>query len=259
MGVLKCLIMSLIEETLSMFIMDSKFIDSPLNFEGIEQALELRRFLDSKDHPEADDETQLLLSILRGENVEGESSIIVSSTLRRAIATITLGMWTRVDKTREKIHLLSNLQEISRNIDTQALSGPKEIADLPNKRLAPHCRFGGKDEFKPELVYDVSDNFGNKTRSNYGVKRLRSFSEWAFNRPETTIIVGGHSLWFRSFFQTYLPHSCTHDAKTKKMENSGVVSFTLQRAKYAAPDGSGFLYRVEPSSVKTVYRGFTLK
>jgi len=35
--------------------------------------------------------------------------------------------------------------------------------------------------------------------------RRQAFAEWAADRPESTIIVGGHSLWFRNFFTLFLP------------------------------------------------------
>ena len=40
----------------------------------------------------------------------------------------------------------------------------------------------------------------------------------------TTIIIitiGGHSLWFKSYFKTYLPFISKHISKDKKMVNSG--------------------------------------
>jgi hypothetical protein len=113
--------------------MDSTFLDSPLNSDGIEQALELRRFLYSINEG---DKLYEIAAILRGEK---STSVIASSTLRRAIATTALVLWPRLEKKNEKICLLSNLQEISRNIDTRALSSASEVADLPFKRILPHC------------------------------------------------------------------------------------------------------------------------
>jgi hypothetical protein len=84
---------------------------------------------------------------------------------------------------------------------------------------------------------------------------MATFNEWVFNRTEDVIIVGGHSLWFKSFFQTYMSHSSIHDAKSKKIENSGVVSFTLQ----CGVDDGVPLYRVDTDSISNVYRGFTTK
>mmetsp|Transcript_17643 Transcript_17643/g.25444 ORF Transcript_17643/g.25444 Transcript_17643/m.25444 type:complete len:353 (+) Transcript_17643:1076-2134(+) len=231
---------------------DSVFIDSPLNFEGIEQAIELRKYLQSGDQTvsKEDSNTKLLIQMLSGKDTTTLSSIIVSSSLRRAIATTTLSLWNRISQTGEKIHILSSLQEMSRNVDTYALSTANSCPDLPFARVAPHC-----DNFSTE-VFNCSDNFGNKTRTFYGIKRLQAFNEWVFKRNEDVIIVGGHSLWFKNYFLTYLPHKVDHDAKKKKIVNSGVVAFDVY--SFEANDGT-ISYRIDPSSLVTVYGGFTSK
>jgi len=234
---------------------NSVFIDSPLNHEGILQAVDLSKYIQSLDSASGQPEEVVeILNTLRGLHSD-KTSVIVSSTLRRAVATTTVALWPRVSVTKEKIHLLSSLQEISRNIDTYSISSPKSIADLPFERVHPHCN--ATEPFDPEHVYETTENFGNKSTSFYGIKRLKAFNEWAFARPEEAIIVGGHSLWFRSFFQTYLPHKIHHDGKTKKITNSGVVSFELYSHKNEE-DGETY-YRIDPNSIRNVYGGFTTK
>lgn len=244
---------TLFDEFLMFGSINSSFIDSPLNFEGIEQARELSKFIDTEtDRISKSDKNHKIIHILSGRNTE-QTSVIVSSSLRRSISTTTISLWPRITRTNEKIYILSSLQEISRNIDTYQLSPPNIVADLPFKRITPHC---GGDEFVADKVYDTSENFGNKTYNFYGIKRLRAFSEWAIKRSEDTIIVGGHSLWFKSFFQTFLPFNNKHEAKTKKITNSGVISFEL----YASEDDEGILqYRIDPNSIQTIYGGFTTK
>lgn len=251
---IKSLFTSLLWEFKHYASVNSVFIDSPLNEEGIEQAVELSKFLVSKEATIVQPErVTKLLKIIRGD--PGEKSLIVTSSLRRAVATTTLALWPRVDKNKEKIHLLSCLQEISRNIDTFQLSPPQGIADLPFERLYPHC--GGQANFSPLAVYDTSANFGNKTYAFYGAKRLQAFCEWAFQQKDVdTIIVGGHSLWFKYFFQTYLPHHFNHDAKTKKLTNSGMVAFELHAHELESGE-EGF--RIDPDSLATVYGGYTSK
>ena len=234
--------------------MDSKFIDSPLNKEGIDQAVELRQFITSTAHPGASQRCLKYIDILRGN--DGGSSIIVSSILRRAIATTLLSLWPRVNQKKHKIYLLSNLQEISRNVDTQSVASPKEVPDLPFNRLMNKLDLGKDEEFSIDDIFNAEFNFGNKTLSNNGMKRIKAFNEWMFLRKEETIIVGGHSLWFKSYFQNYLPHKSDHDAKKKKITNSGVVAFTVHRAE----DDNGVpLYRIDPDSIECVYGGFTSK
>ena len=84
---------------------------------------------------------------------------------------------------------------------------------------------------------------------------LQAFNAWVFSRPEDTIIVGGHSLWFKSFFQTYVPHTADLESKKKKIVNSGAVSFSLHKSEHNNKDGMP-MYRIDPESVSTVYGGF---
>lgn len=232
------------------FTSDSFFVDSPLNVDGIEQALQLRKYLWSEKASQGNNEQlRLLHSVLRGDSEE--KSIVVSSTLRRAIATTLLALWPRVNKLREKVRILSTLQEISRNVDTRSISEPRKVADLPFRRVVPHC-----ENFSYDDVFDASENFGNKSRSFIGVKRLQSFAEWCFNTKESYIIVGGHSLWFKSFFQTYLPLSSNHVSKSKKIANTGIVSFVLTEIR--SSEGS-VQYKIDPDSITTVYGGFETK
>ncbi len=138
-------------------------------------------------------------------------------------------------------------------MDTYSLSAPNTVADLPFARIAPHC---GGDKFSPATVYNASENFGNKTYNFFGIKRLRAFNEWVFKRDEQVVIVGGHSLWFKNYFQTFMPHASVHDAKSKKMVNSGVVAFDV----YCLADSEGVnQFRVDPDSIMNVYGGFTNK
>jgi hypothetical protein len=122
----------------------------------------------------------------------------------------------------------------------------------------PECsrivRAVGK-EFMPDSVFDTSQNTGQKPLFGNGLTRLQAFSKWAINRDEDVIIVGGHSLYFRFFFKTFLPHHVDHVAKTAKIKNSGVIAFTLTEGKTYGKT----LYRIEPESILNVYGGFAIK
>jgi len=229
---------------------DSVFLDSPLNADGIEQAKKLREFIFDKNPDTAmSPGVKEAIQSLRG---EGPPSIVVSSNLRRALQTTTVALWPRIEQKGDKISIVSSCQEISRNIDTKALASRKEIPDL--SRLAGHCAADGS--FDAPSVYDATDNMGNKTTGFTGLKRMKRFNEWAFARKEDTIIVGGHSLWFKSFFKVFLDHSSTHVCKSKKIVNSGVVTFVLHRATDSKGDP---IYRVEEDTLEVVDGGFTDK
>jgi len=243
------LILGIIREIKLFTSSDSIFIDSPLNHDGILQANELSRFLEKCDDSHLSAHEKEVIRILKGQS---GTSVIVSSNLRRAISTTTIALWPRITRSEERIIILSSLQEISRNIDTRALAGPKTIPNL--SRIADYC--GNQGDFNAEQVYDVNECHGNKTTFFTGVKRLKSFNEWVFKRHEDAIIVGGHSLWFKYYFQVYLPHKTIHPAKKQKIVNSGVVAFDLHRSELT--DGSVW-YRVDPDSIVVVYGGFTTK
>ena len=125
-GMLFRLLRAIILEWSMIFKLDSPFLDSPLNEEGIEQALELRKYIET-DQEGLTEKQKNLINIVRG--TEG-TSIVVSSTLRRAIATTTLALWPRIKRRSEKISLLSYLQEISRpyaNCPNRSEGFPREI------------------------------------------------------------------------------------------------------------------------------------
>lgn len=117
------LISAIIAELKLLFTLDSVFIDSPLNEDGIKQALELRNFLQTYDvSKNLKDGISEIVPSIRGD--EGTCSVICSSTLRRAVSTTIISLWPRIEANPgTKVYILSSLQEISRNVDTRALSG----------------------------------------------------------------------------------------------------------------------------------------
>lgn len=238
---------------------NSTFLDSPLNQEGIEQAHGLKEFLKSRYNTDPasltndkEKKRQEIIDIINGKT---GSSIVCASNLRRAIATTTVGLWGRIEHGKEKIWISSHLQEISPNVDTRALAGANQIADLPFERINEICKFAdGKQESvgsNRELAFDCSQNSGNKSNINPGKKRMQDFGDWAFDqRKEDTIIIGGHSLWFRYFFDTYLPHDSTFFLRKDKIPNSAVYSLQIQ----CATGGDGRkTYLIDESSVMEIY------
>lgn len=240
-------------ETMMMISMDSVFLDSALNKDGFEQAKELNTFFEKKPLATTSEAGKEIFHAIAGVNTD-ISSVIVSSNLRRSIATTTIALWSRLMRTKEQVLILSSLQEISRNVDTKALAPRAGLPDL--SRIANYIE-GDPSTFVPESLFDPTGNSGNKTNFFNGVKRLNAFNEWVFKRDEDMIIVGGHSLWFKNYFQMYVPHSSVHECKSKKIVNSGLVSFVLDRWEDA--DGKTLGYRVDPDHIHTVYGGFTVR
>ncbi len=222
-------------------VRESWFYDSPLSRTGLRQATELRAFLQqSRSEPLA----QTLLG-------RGGKSIVVSSILRRAISTGLVGLWDRLNGTNERIQLLPCLQEISRNPDTLCITAP-QAQPQPSWVDARFKDVDMSDAYR--RCVDPSRHEGNKSVDSNGLQRMMAFNSWAFQEDHGSIIAVGHSLWFRSFFREFLPRSFDHDCKSKKIANAGAVAFNLQRRILS--DGSA-LFRIDPTSVKVVYGGFT--
>jgi broad specificity phosphatase PhoE len=217
---------------------DSAYVDSPLSARGLEQCASLHRFLRT---PCVDARAAADFAAL----TSGEaSSVLVSSQLRRAACTLAIALADRIGRSRERILLHSSCQEISRNVDTMALA-PTECVPpmwLPDPTLS--------------AAFDASANAGNKALGAPGCTRLHDFCQWAAERPEKTIIVAGHSLWFRSFFQLFLPAAVEHPSKKHKLVNCGVAGLTLQVLRDAHGQER---YRIDPASIVVVYGGFESK
>merc|ERR1711990_1378455 len=96
--------------------------DSPLSDRGMDECRGLRNKLEVA---KADDPPDL--KTLRGDD-DASPSVVVSSQLRRAIVTAVIGLWPRfMKRTNEQVHLLSDLQEGSRNVDCVPLSNAGEV------------------------------------------------------------------------------------------------------------------------------------
>jgi hypothetical protein len=88
----------------------------------------------------------------------------------------------------------------------------------------------------------------NKRNQRANVKLGRFVSDHSPLLPSEQIIVNGHSLYFKHFFNTYLPASCSHPARTKKISNCGVVSFSIKKAMH----NNNVMFRIDPTSIQVV-------
>lgn len=239
------LIRGVIRELVMLPSRHSVFYDSPLSAEGVDQAQSLSNFLSNNSN--AKDQTiGEHVKVLRGDS---SGSVIVSSNLRRAASTVYIALHERLKQTGEKIMLLSTLQEMSRNVDTVAVSPPHALAPLP----VLEERYG-KSAY--EAQFDVTMQGGNKAPTRKAYKDFLAFNEWLFKRTEGTVIAGGHSLWFKQYYKCFLPPGSDHDAKTYKMVNAGAIAFTLTKGTTASGQA---VYRIDPASMTTVYGGYKKK
>ena len=248
-GFIPNLIKALLYETYLLLTgqMDSWFYDSPLSPLGIDQIEKLNKFLTSENKGLNASE-QEMVSILKGDS---DNSLIVSSSLRRALSTVAIAFQSRLEHyPKEKIVVIPSLQEISRNPDTLSITPPYEqVTPSWIDRNAPNSNF--TDIFQNRT--DMSQHAGNKPLNTNGYKRMSAFCSYVFSVPQTHIIAGGHSIWFRSFFKTFLPLAIDHAAKKKKIVNGGCVAFTLLKA--TGEDGED-KFMIDPKSIVVVYGGF---
>ena len=231
---------------------DSVIIDSPLSSTGKKQASELAEFV-RKD---------------AGKTVpcQPKNSVVVTSNLRRAMLTALVGLGPRVSTAREKIVMDSSLQEASRNIDALSFSVQKRaIAATPigeNSKTVLHLsnfdpilNMGQKtlptstcnvhtriEAFVDHLLAGV-DNVQSRT-----VPALRPSSG---SGPLEEVIVVGHSLWFKTFFNRFLPAQSTHIGKKKKMMNCAMVSFDLVWDRNGSGDVS-----IDESTITPMFKNF---
>jgi broad specificity phosphatase PhoE len=223
-------------------VRDSWFYDSSLSPLGLKQTESLRKAVLAADHPD--------LQTLAG---KGQSSVIVSSPLRRTMSTAIYGMYDRLEKDEDKILILPCLQEISRNMDTLPLT-PAYSNPQPSWIEAADKNANMVKMYRDRV--DVTQYTGNKAVKSTGLSRLLTFNQWLFTTSggsDDVVIVSGHSLWFRSFFKTFLARASNHKSKNKKMKNCGVVSLTVM----STTDSKGTThYKIDESSITEVHLGF---
>jgi len=268
------LLIALAHEVSLLFSLDSLFFDSPLSDDGIAQAQTLGNAVKASQTPETEDLKRAC-----------ENAVFVTSCLRRAAATALLGFSPHLTGGRP-LWVLSCLQEISRNVDTLAFAGPRQPPLIPASTFASSAATSAQPpgmhppSSVPAAAPGISGlsptaapaaghgclqaafNFGNKGLTTLGQQRLEEFCEWVFaeSGPATllpTVIVTGHSLWFRTFFQAYLPHTSSHESKHAKIVNCGVVAFDLELLE--DEHGGPSEYRIVQDSILVMHGGFEAK
>lgn len=235
---------------------ESWFFDSPLSEKGRGQALGIQTFLREMTNLEYESpREQEMLKILMGQ-VESQ---LVSSNLRRAISTMAIGFQQRLEdsnnsnndekkKKKDTLLIIPQLQEMSRNPDAQCIT--------PAKTDKMRLSWTDPTELQPlyDSCIDTRLHSGNKAVDSNGLERMRDFCRVLFEETgESAVVAGGHSLYFRNFFKTFLPHSVDHISKRKKIKNGGCVGFTLLRIPNEA---KGYQYMIDPKSIVVVYGGF---
>merc|ERR1712238_344471 len=166
--------------------MDSWFYDSPLSHLGLEQVDKLALFLQESEQKVSGDEAKLLA--IMNADPSAPPSILVSSSLRRAISTIAASFRVRLSKNpSDSILILPSLQEISRNPDTLSIT-PAYTSVTPSwiDQESKVCDF--HKIFEEHL--DVKWNKGNKPMDTNGYKRMSAFCQDAFSNKNKVVNAG---------------------------------------------------------------------
>ena len=240
------LLRACVRETLCFFTDDSQFVDSPLSSLGMAQAGALATFLSharTEEHGLTKAEAAAHALVRASPGAPG--SVIATSTLRRAASTVAISCAERLRRTGETVYALSDLQEMSPNVDTLALAA-RGMAPPLREKQAQSMRCSG------------AHNAGNKPVRGRADVRLQGFAEWCFTVAQgqlgaTRVVAAGHSLWFRAFMDTYLPKSVAHESRKKKVRNCALLAFTLQKGVTA--EGKA-VFRIVPESIAMVYGGY---
>jgi len=153
---------------------------------------------------------------------------------------------------QESILILPCLQEISRNPDTLSIT-PSQTKVKPSwiEVSSDVCDFTSIFTKQVDMQYHL----GNKPIDTNGLKRMMEFNQKVFSStlPEDYIIVGGHSIWFRSFFREFLPRDSVHVGKKKKIVNCGAVALDLWKT---TTDDGRHKFMIDEKSIRVVYGGF---
>jgi hypothetical protein len=217
------------------------------------QVQELASFVNNRTGQKVEDTLGLQqhLSILRCDP-DAPRSKLVASNLRRAVSTIVGGFSDRLlRRPTDKILIVPSLQEISHNPDTLSITpSHTPIQASWIEKTSKICNF--QDILDTQT--DMSLHTGNKPLNTNGLKRVLEFCDFVFGGSvqEEYVIVGGHSIWFRTFFRLFLPYSINHTAKNKKIVNGGIVVFELMKVETK----KGAKYMIDPTTIKTIYGGF---
>jgi len=231
-------------EVLVIMKQDSYFLDAPLSFEGVKQAKKLRKFL------AAGGGKSRYTAWLTGKDT---SRAIWSSDLRRAVSTVIISLIDRMEQS-EKVHILSDLQEITRNVDSFSITPPGQPPK--SSQLEQTLQNIDMSDLLAQKV-EASGNTGHKRLFGDGASRVNLFVARLFQSSEDCFIVGGHSLFFKSFFEGYLPIDSNSedsiDSKKLKIKNGGVIG--LQIGEFKDSQGNA-AYQIIENSIDKIYRGF---
>lgn len=225
-------------ETLFIFSNDTFVFDTPLSTKGINQALEYAKNLSDGNCSNTEE-----LRILAG--IDPTKSALFASNLRRAQSTLMLLLQDRLKKTKEKITVLGELEEVVSNPDCVSLHTNFGKSTVPlmelmlvpdeTRRYSSTLMKGNKDD-----VYSLSM-----------YEKMLAFNDRIFKQPEEVIIVCGHSRWIRYYLDIFLPQGADVEYRHKKIGNVETIRLDVVRRELSNND---HMYLIDQNSVKLLYK-----
>ncbi len=97
---------------------------------------------------------------------------------------------------------------------------------------------------------DMTMHTGTKAVDSNGLKRMLEFNQWLFSTEADVVVAVGHSLWFKSFFNEFLPRADDNKVKKNKLPNCGVVEFVIESINVDNEVESRPAYYIQPQSIK---------
>lgn len=193
-------------------------------------------------------------------NHDLKNCIVVASNLRRAISTACISLEDRLEANpKEKIYILSCLQELGSNYDTIP-SVRRGRQPEPSERERRCSVLGKSSVSNIQSVYDsrLNMDFDEGNQRNVAKEtRIHTFLDWCWKCPKEHIIAFGHSHWFREFFRhalhtTKLPPD--KNVKKHKLNNCTMVGFRICRERYEQANGEHEVaYKIPKGTLQIIH------
>lgn len=261
-----------------------KTTDAHLTRKGVHQAMVANReIVAGRTNGTFEDK-----SILRSGSFPDHRIVFATSNLRRATLTF-LVTFKHLLKSKNKIHILSALQELSNGSNSAPLAGHQKIPKLSFSDTDRVNKFSETCPFSMSRMKDLINprcNEGNEQMAPHtkaarfsgpsqesliGIDRIKRFCTWMYNVAvfgedfsststpaliPTDFVVTGHSTYLRTFFghklQTETPTKVENDlgSRLSRIKNGSIVRFKMEIVR----DSTGQIdCSIQPGSSEIVY------
>lgn len=225
-----------------------------------------KRYMAQIKDPQIPMNAEYVINVLNGN--EQKCGIVVSN-LRRAMSTACICLRDRLERRPyEKIQILGCLQEIGMNADTRTMLFTKDNKPslAKTEKTSPLLKDVDMKQLYAERL--STKYYKGDASDKTGPQRLQEFALWLFaQRKYLHVVTVGHSHWFKSFFEAYLPEKIAEEdlpakVRVNKIRNCGVVAFRIQKRYVASKSkrhGRHISFEIAPNSITTLQFGLYSK